>query len=124
MKIKTIKFNRGQAVAVNTYLNVINNACEVIYSHCNADKMNNTFFKDVQDLANDRTMDKTTLANEIVGEITDTYQGEAGAYLKADFKEIGLSEEAFEWFVNVHNQAVETVKALKSFNSTEFTIIK
>lgn len=124
MKIKTIKFNRGQAVAVNTYLNIINNACEVINSHCKADKMNNTFFKDVQDLLNDRTIDNTTLVNEIVSEITDTYQGQAGAYLKADFEEIGMSEEAFEWFVNVNNQAVETVKALMSFNNTEVTIIK
>lgn len=124
MKIKTIKFNRGQAVAVNTYLNIMNNACEVIYSHCKADTMKNTFFKDVKDLLNDRTMDNVTLANEIVYEVTTSYNGQAGAYLKADFEEIGMSEEAFEWFVNVHNQAVETVKTLKNFSGTELTIIK
>lgn len=123
MKIKTIKFHAGQAVAVNTYLNIMVNACEVVYSHGTADLMKDTFFKDVIDLANDKAMDKVALANEIQLEIVAKYQGQEGAYLKADFKNVGMLDK-FVWFENIHNTAIKAAHELMSFNSTDLTIIK
>lgn len=123
MKIKTIKFHPGQAVAVNAYLNIMTNACWVVYSHGTPDLMKNTFFKDVIDLSNDKMADKVGLANDIQDEISAKYQGRQGAYLEGDFKDVDMLDK-YVWFVHIHNSAIELVHDLLSFSSTDLTIIK
>lgn len=124
MKIESIKFNAGQAVAVNTYLNVIANSFEWLFTHGRGRCLADSFFADVVTLMTESTMDKTDLANEIVREFTDDYHDQKGAYMKADVKEAGFGEDVFDWLVRMHNQAIETVKTLKSFGGVSVSVIK
>lgn len=124
MKIESIKFNAGQAVAVNTYLNVIANSFEWLFAHGRGRCLADSFFADVVTLMDDSTMDKADLANEVVREFTDDYKDQKGAYMMEDLKAAGFGEDAFDWLVSMHNQAISTVKALKSFGGVSVDVIK
>lgn len=124
MTIETIKFNAGQAVAVNTYLTIMGNAFQWLDTQSRGNLPEDSFFRDAVTLMNDKTMDKVDFANEVVREFTDDYKDQKGAYLAGDVKAAGFGEDAFEWLVSMHNQAISTVKALKSFSGVSVTVIK
>lgn len=124
MKIQSIKFNAGQAVAVNTYLSIMGNAFQWLDTQSRGKLPEDSFFMDALTLMSDKTMDKTDLANEIVRELTDDYKDQKGAYLMGDLKAAGFGEDVFDWLVSMHNEAVKTVKALKSFGGVSVTVIK
>ena len=124
MTIETIKFNAGQAVAVNTYLTIMGNAFQWLDTQSRGNLPEDSFFRDAVTLMDDKTMDKTDLANEIVLELTDDYKDQRCAYLMGDVKAAWFGEDAFEWLVSVHNQAVATVKTLKGFDGVDLTIVK
>lgn len=75
-------------------------------------------FDDFITLADDKTQSKTELANLINNLIVEAYQGEQGAYLKQDLKDV-KSKYTGEWLTNVSNKALETVHAL---SDTTFSI--
>lgn len=123
MKIETMKFNEGQAVAVNTYLSIMGNAFSWLQAQSRGKLPEDNFFMDALTLIDDKTMDQTDLANEIIREFTDDYHDQRGAYLMGDLQAVGLAA-AFDWLVSMHNQAISTVKALKSFGGVSVTVIK
>lgn len=116
MKIKTIKFHPGQAVAVNTYNTIMVNAFWLIQA--TATNFKGSIFDDFITLYNDKTQDKVELANEINEEITMSYHGKPGAWAEADLKDMG-SKYTYEWLANINNKAIETVRA---FNEVDFSI--
>ena len=120
MKLKKIDFHEGQAVAVNTYVSIMANACEVVTSHLSNPSYHDNIFFDFETLAQDKTMDKVDLANEMIKEITM----DNGAYLRGDFKDLGLSTDKFVWFENMHNLAIKVAFEMMSFDSADLTIIK
>lgn len=120
MKLKKIEFHQGQAVAVNTYISIIANACEVVTSHLSEPWEHDNIFYDFETLAQDKTMDKVDLANEMIKEITM----DNGAYLRGDFKDLGLSTDKYIWFESVHNLAIKTALRIMNFNNVDLTIIK
>lgn len=120
MKAVKKEFYQGQAIVTNTYNNIMINAFWMIKLETKADKFNGSEFDDFITLFNDKTQDKTELANMINDEITHQYQNEAGAYVKEALKQVETSY-SYEWLVNINNKAIETVKA---FNNVDFSIVK
>lgn len=120
MKLKKIDFHEGQAVAVNTYVSIMANACEVVTSHLSNPSYHDNIFFDFETLAQDKTMDKVKLANEMIKEVTC----KNGAYLLADFKDIDMSGTDCLWFKQLHNQAIEAAFRMLNFRDIDLTIIK
>lgn len=119
MKAIKKEFYQGQAIATNTYNSIMINAFWMIKLDTKADKFKASEFDDFITLFNDKTQDKTELANMINDEITHSYDGEAGAYVKEELKQVETSYN-YEWLANINNKAIETVKA---FNNIDFSIL-
>lgn len=120
MKMKTIKFDQISPAAVNTYIIIMANACEVVTSHLSKPNQDNNYFYDFETLAQDEAMNKVDLANDIQDEITAMN----GAYLRADFENLGFNGTKFVWFRNLHNQAMEMIMTLTGFTDVDLTILR
>ena len=118
--IKVMEFHQGQAIAVNTYVSIMANACEVVLSHTDEPSKKDSFFWDFASLVQDKTMDKVALANEMIKEVSM----KNGEYLKGDFMDLEFPASQYLWFINIHNKAVESAHLMMSFNSTDLTIIQ
>lgn len=118
MKAQKKEFCQGQAVAVNTYNTIMVNAFWLIKMDTKPQDFKGSIFDDCIALFNDKTEDKTELANEINGEIVDAYQGEQGVYAREDLKEV-KTKYSYEWLANINNKAIETIRA---FSKVDFSI--
>lgn len=117
MELKKITFNDNQAAAVNTYVGIMLNACRVVTSHLSQSGMNGNYFHDFETLANDDTVDKTWLANDLADLVTRCN----GAYLRAEFANIGFSSINLIWFERMHNQAVNLASEMTTFDGVDLT---
>lgn len=119
MKAQQQTFYEGQAVAANTYVGIMVNAFWLIKLEAKPEDFKESEFDDFITLAGDKTQSKTELANYINDLVVESYQGEQGAYLKEDLKDV-KSKYTAEWLTNISNKALETVHAL---SDTTFSIV-
>ncbi len=112
-------FYAGQAIAANTYNNIMINAFWMIKLDTNPENFKESTFDDFIMLANDKTQSKTELANLINDFMTETYHDKQGKYIREDLKEV-KSSYTFEWLANINNNAIKTVQ---SFNKDNLVII-
>lgn len=120
MEAKQMTFYTGRATQTNTYNSIIRNAFELIKATANPEKFKGSEFDDFLTLLNDKTQDKTELANYVNEDITEAYQGDKGAYMKEELKRVE-SSYSYDWIANINNKAIEAARAL---SDTSFSIIK
>ena len=120
MIIKYVEFNKNQKLAVDTYVSTMKNACKVVLSHVDESDREDTFFNDFVTLAEDKTVNKVSLANEMVKEISKNH----GNYLRGDFAYSELPSGQYLWFINVHNKAIESAEVLLSYWGSDLTWVK
>lgn len=115
MKLEKITFNNNQTAAVNTYIGIMLNACRVITSHLSRPGMNENYFRDFELLANDDTVNKTWLANDLI----DLVSHSNGAYLRAEFANAGLSNIQLVWFERMNNNAIKVAFEMTAFDGVD-----
>lgn len=120
MPIKYVEFNKNQKLAVDTYVSTMKNACKVVLSHISESDRENSFFNDFVTLAEDKTVDKVSLANEMIKEVSTNH----GNYLKGDFVYSELPSSQYLWFINIHNKTIELVDEMLSYCDADLTRIK
>jgi hypothetical protein len=120
MIIKYVEFSKDQKLAVNTYVSAMKNACKVVLSHIDESDREDTFFNDFVTLAEDETVNKVSLANEMIKEVSKNH----GNYLRGDFAYSELPSGQYLWFINIHNKAIETAKVLLSYWDSDLTWVK
>ena len=110
-------FTSNQTAAVNTYIGIMSNACHVVTSHLSQPGMNGNYFRDFETLANDDTADKTWLANDLA----DLVAHSNGAYLRAEFANVGLSNIQLVWFERMNNNAIKVAFEMTAFDGVDLT---
>lgn len=120
MPIKYVEFNKNQKLAVDTYVSTMKNACRVVLSHISESDRENSFFNDFVTLAEDETVNKVSLANEMIQEVSMN----RGNYLKGDFVYSELPSSQYLWFINIHNKTIELAEEMLSYCDVDLTRIK